>query len=115
MKLSSGFLTERIKVYPPVMTESIYSGSGRITFPEERARRMKAAVTFQRGGRAFQAGAVLLQKLILVRCRPHKFLTERCQLDWQGERYKIVEFVEVKHEEYVSIKAEKITNENSQE
>lgn len=109
--LDKGLLTERIKVFPPVMVESEYGGQGRVAYPENRARKMWAMVTFQRGARAFQSGAVLLQKLILVRSARHSFLSDRCQLEWQGERFKIVEFVEVKHEDYVSIKCEKLTNE----
>lgn len=93
------------------MTESAYSGGGRITYPG--FKKAWANVTFQRGARAMNSGAVLMEKVILVRLRPHSWLTDRCQIEWQGERFKITTMDQKKHEEIVQLKCEKVTNEES--
>lgn len=107
-RLKAGALTETVKIWIPELKESEYGGEGTLYYPESRP--IKALVSFQRGARALIAGAVLMEKIIIVRCRRHKtFLTDRCQVEWQGERFKITKFDRVNHEDYVSLTCEKIT------
>lgn len=87
--LTSGKLTERIKILTPKISRGTL-GEQKIQY--EPVKTTWANVVFQRGVRALTAGDVWLTRSITVTIRNNPIITDRCRIKWDNKTYQIDSF-----------------------
>lgn len=109
MGYESGMLYHRVTIYNKVAPEKQKFGE---TTTYEPTLTVHANVTWKKGQKSLNEGAMDCIDTILVRMRWNNYVTRDSQLEYDGRRYQIMSLHADRQENTVQITAQEITNNN---